>query len=189
MNRAVSYVCIFASLLAATAAYALTPEQAAERSRLELPVAPPQASSVVPLLKKLKAQPEVDGRRELKDVTLVGQIGGMPNPWKETHPDFPWFKNQASFFVLDSKLAQQFAHHAHHHGGHHDCTFCQNLAAKNAHAVAVVNLTDENGKILKVDSRDLLGLEEKQTVVVRGRAELLGGTMMVLHADGIHVRR
>ena len=190
MKSPIAIAAVFASLAAwTTLAAATSPEIDAHRSRLELAQQPKQAISVVPLLKQLKALPAIDGRRELQDVTLVGQIGGMPNPWKETHPSFPWFKGQASFFLLDTKLAGQFAHHAAHHGGSHDCAFCQNLAAKNAHAVAVVNLVDENGKTLKIDSRDLLGLEEQQTVTVHGRAELLGGQMLVIYADGIHVDR
>ena len=191
MNRRQFIACVFASLALtwAATAFALSPEMAAQRSRLELQEPPQKAATVVPLLKQMQSLPAIDGRREMKEVTLVGQIGGMPNPWKETHPDFPWYKNQATFFLLDTKLASQFAHHAKHHGGSHDCAFCQNLAAKNAHAVAVVNLVDEDGKILKADARDLMGLQEKQTVVVRGRAELLGGQMLVIHADGIHVRR
>ena len=155
---------IFATLAAAvlaagvfaSPAAALTPEMAAERSRLEIDQPPQKAPSVAPLVKKMKSLPTFDGRREMRDVTLVGQIGGMPNPWKETHPDFPWYKNQATFFLVDTKLASQFAHHAEHHGGSHECAFCQNLAAKNAHSVAVVNLVDENGGPITLEEMDAL---------------------------------
>ena len=107
-------------------------------------------------------------------MTVVGQIGGMPNVWPDLHPNFPWYEKQASFFVVDKKIASMFAEHAKHHGGNSsNCAFCQSLAAKNAHAVAVVNLVDENGEIIRLDARELLGLKENQTVVIRGKARLL----------------
>jgi hypothetical protein len=111
----------------------------------------------------------------------------MPNVWTDTHPDFPWYAGQASFFLVDKKIAAQFAAHAKQHGGNHNCAFCQSLAAKNAHAAAVVNLVDDQGEILRIDSRELLGLKENQTVVVRGTAKLLGGRLLVIDATGIHV--
>lgn len=159
---------------------------ASHRTRLDLPEKPDRAMNVLAVLEQLKAESK-RGAASIEIVTVVGQIGGMPNPWTETHPDFPWFAGQASFFLLDKKVAAQFAHHAQNHGGNHQCAFCKSLAAKNAHAAAVVNLVDEQGKILKIDARDLLDLREGQTVTIRGRAELLGGTMLVLHADGIHL--
>jgi hypothetical protein len=162
---------------------------AAQRSRLQLASVPQEPAGVLATIQRLKAQPASAGQTASQEVTVTGQIGGMPNPWSDTHPDFPFFAGQASFFLLDNKTASQFAHHAQHHGGDHNCTFCQRLAAKSAHTVAVVNFVDENGDILKIDSRELLGLKENQRVVIRGRAELLGGTMLVIHADGVHIRR
>lgn len=176
-------------LLAAPSSFVLAVDVAAQRSRLELASPPEQPASIVTTIQQLKAQPAQPGKPSTKQVTVVGQIGGMPNPWTETHPDFPWFAGQASFFLLDHKVAAQFAKHAKSHGGNHNCSFCQRLAAKNARNIAVVNLVDEDGKILKIDSRELFGLKENQQVVIRGRAELLGGTMLVIHADGVHIRR
>jgi hypothetical protein len=124
-----------------------------------------------------------------REVVLSGQIGGMPNLWPEQHPKFPWYEKQASFFFVDSKIASQFATHAKQHGGNsHNCAFCQALAAKNAHAIAVVNFVDEKGDIIRVDSRELLGLKENQTITIRGKARLLGGSMLVIDADGIYAR-
>jgi hypothetical protein len=81
----------------------------------------------------------------------------------------------------------QFASHAKKHGGNHSCAFCQSLAAKNAHAAAIVNLVDQQGEIMRIDSRELLGLKENQTVAVRGTAKLLGGRLLVIDATGIYV--
>lgn len=164
-------------------------EVAAHRSRLRLASVSEQPSGVVEVIWQLREQSARPGKPLKREVTVVGQIGGMPNPWNETHPDFPWFAGQGSFFLVDGKVAAQFAKHANNHGGDHSCAFCQNLAAKNARNIAVVNLTDGDGKIIGIDARELLGLEENQHVVVCGRAELLGGTMLEIHADGVHVLR
>lgn len=165
------------------------PGGAAEhRARLELAEVEHQPDEVLNVIRQLKGQAQSSTTPQLDEVTIVGQVGGMPNPWSETHPDFPWFAGQGSFFLLDSGVAAQFARHAAHHGGDHQCAFCKNLAEKNAHAVAVVNLVDADGQIVPIDTRELLSLREGQSVVVQGRAELLGGTMLVIHADGIRVQ-
>ena len=52
-----------------------------------------------------------------------------------------------------------------------------------------MNLVDEQGEILRIDSRELLDLKENQTVIVRGTAKLLGGRLLVIDATGIHVSR
>jgi hypothetical protein len=117
---------------------------------------------------------------------VTGQIGGMPNVWPDTHPDFPWYPGQASFFLVDSKVAAQFAQHAKKHGGE-ECVFCRQLAAKNANAIAVVNLIDSNGKVAPIDLRQLIDLKENQTVIVRGKARLLAGSLLQIDANGIHV--
>lgn len=166
-----------------------SPTAASHRTRLELASVPSEPAQVRDVLKRLKQRPQQAGVARLDNVTIVGQIGGMPNPWSDSHPDFPWFAGQGSFFLLDSKVAAQFASHAKHHGGDHNCAFCQRLAEKSAHAVAVVNLADEAGEIVPIDSRELFPLREGHSVVVRGRAELLGGSMLVIHADGLHIRR
>jgi hypothetical protein len=188
-NLAMKRLFAVASLLLAFAATTPAQDVATERERLQLASLPQQPASILGTIQKLKSQRTAPGQTASMPVVLTGQIGGMPNPWSETHPDFPFFAGQASFFLLDQKIAAQFAHHAAHHGGGHNCTFCQNLASKKANTVAVVNFVDEDGKILKFDARELLGVKENQQVTIRGRAELLGGTMLVIHADGVHIRR
>ena len=188
MTRTMTFACLVA-LWNGVSLAADTAELAAQRTRLQMASVPQEPASVLAVRKQLKAEPAQPGAPQARDVTVVGQIGGMPNPWSDTHPDFPWFAGQASFFLVDEKVAAQFASHAKSHGGDHHCAFCQRLAAKNAHAIAVVNFVDEAGKILPIDARELLGLEEHQRIVLRGRAELLGGTMLVIHADGVHIRR
>ena len=52
-----------------------------------------------------------------------------------------------------------------------------------------MNFVDEKGEIIRIDARELLGLKENQTVVVRGKAKLLGGAMLVIDADGVYTKR
>jgi hypothetical protein len=161
----------------------------AQRARLRLAEPPKDAAGVLAVQKQLVAAKRQAEAASSQEVVVVGQIGGMPNVWPETHPNFPWYKGQASFFLVDSKVAAQFATHAKNHGGNHSCSFCQSLARKNANAIAVVNLTDEQGKTLRIDTRELMDLKEHTTVVVRGKAKLLSGRLLVIDADGIHVPR
>jgi hypothetical protein len=161
-------------------------ELASHRSRLRLAEAPRESQDVLAVQQQFAAVKDQPNAPKTRDVVLVGQIGGMPNVWPDTHPDFPWYAGQASFFLVDSKIAAQFASHAKAHGGD-DCAFCRQLAAKNAHAVAVVNLVDPQGKILAIDARELLGLTARQTVIIRGKARLLAGTLLVVDADGIYL--
>jgi hypothetical protein len=174
-------------VLAGLALAAGSVDQAAERTRLQLTQMPENAQHVLAVHKQLAAAKKDPNAAKSAEVVVTGQIGGMPNVWTDTHPDFPWYAGQSSFFLVDQKIASQFAVHAKKHGGNHSCAFCKSLAAKNAHAAAVVNLVDEQGEILRIDSRELLGLKENQTVVVRGTAKLLGGRMLVIDATGIHV--
>jgi hypothetical protein len=160
---------------------------AAQKTRLQLAEEPKGAAQVLAVQKQFASAKTQPNALKTRDVVLVGQIGGMPNIWPETHPQFPWYEGQASFFMVDSKVAAQFASHLKKHGGNHECSFCKSLAAKNAHAIAVINLVDEKGEILRVDTRKLLALKENQTVVIRGKAKLLGGSMLIVDADGVFV--
>ena len=183
----------FAALSINAAGFAFaagSPELEGHQKKLRLTKEPEKVQQVLDVQKTLAALRSKPGAAgETHDVVIRGQIGGMPNIWPEMHPNFPWYEKQASFFVVDSKIAAQFAAHSKQHGGSHNCAFCQSLAERNANAIAVVNMVDERGEIIPIDSRELLGLKEKQTVVIRGKAKLLGGSMLVIDADGIYTRR
>lgn len=123
-------------------------------------------------------------------VVLVGTVGGMPNPWGDTEPAFPWRDGEATFFLVDPSTAAEFAAHEEEVGGSHDdCPFCAREAVQKANAIAAVRFLDEAGKPTKVDARELFGLKAGDMVVVRGQASLLGEDLLVLDADALHVRR
>lgn len=161
-----------------------------QRSRLTVGEEPKNADQVLTVQKAMVADASKPNAPQKRDVVITGQIGGMPNLWPDQHPKFPWYEKQASLFLVDNKVAAQFAAHAKSHGGnHHNCAFCQALAAKNAHAIAVINFVDEKGDIIRVNPQELLGLKENQTITIRGKARLLGGSMLVIDADGIYSPR
>lgn len=129
---------------------------------------------------------------ESKQVTLVGTVGGMPNPWGgENEPDFPWRKGQATFFLVDPSTVQEFASHAEAEGLEHaeDCPFCSREARNKTSSVAVVTFasTDDPKQPAAVDARDLFKLETGDLVVVHGEW-LLKGDVLMVSADGLYKR-
>ncbi|WP_146573536.1 hypothetical protein [Botrimarina hoheduenensis] len=123
-------------------------------------------------------------------ILLMGRVGGMPNPWPETETDFPWRRGTATFFLVDPATADEFAEHAGEDGAAHaaDCPFCAREAASKANAVAAVTFLGTDGKAAGIDARELFGLSEGDTVVVRGKAKLLGDELLVVEADGLFRR-
>jgi hypothetical protein len=124
-------------------------------------------------------------------VVVVGKIGGVPNPWKQAHPDYPWTARQAQFVIADAAAAAEVEDHSHAHDDpHHDCPFCAEAA--HSDVVAVVRFKDTQGRILPIDARKLFELAGGETVVVRGKPRLLGDKkdgVLVVEADGLYVRR
>jgi hypothetical protein len=171
------------------------------RERLELASEP--ADPVTPLdWRERMTAAEADPNDESADspatpvsgegggVVLVGQVGGMPNPWGKAEPNFPWKAGQATFFLVDPSVAAEFADHQHAEGEDHaDCPFCAREATAKADGVAAVNVLGPDGKPVAIDARELLGLKEGDVVVVRGAASMLGGELLVLDADGVFIRR
>lgn len=124
-------------------------------------------------------------------VVVVGRIGGVPNPWKQAQPDYPWSAGQAQFVIADPAAAAEVEDHGHAHDDpDHDCPFC--AAAAHTDLVAVVRFKDEDGGILRIDARELFDLRGEETVVIRGKPQMLGDAkdgVVVIEADGLYVRR
>lgn len=135
------------------------------------------------------SEPAID-TSELTPVVLMGRVGGMPNPWPDDEKSFPWREGEATFFLVDPATADEFADHADEEGDDHaaDCPYCAREAAAKSNAIAAVSFQGDNGKPLKVDVRQLFGLEKGDTVVVRGSAKLLGGELLLVEADGLFRR-
>jgi hypothetical protein len=121
-------------------------------------------------------------------VVVVGSVGGLPNPSAQSQPDYPFDKGRAVVFLADPATVAEHESGGHQHAPGEECAFCAAHAADMADMLAVVRFRDEQGKVAAVDIRDLFGLQEKDTVVVRGVARLEAG-MLVVDADGLYLRR
>jgi len=123
------------------------------------------------------------------DVVLVGQIGGLSNPWKETLPDFPFARNQATFALADPMAVIENEESGHSHAPGEECAFCEAHATDRSAMLAMVRFLDKNGKVLQTDVRQLFDIKENDTVVIQGTARVLEGGMMVVDATGLYLRQ
>jgi hypothetical protein len=123
------------------------------------------------------------------DVLMVGTIGGLANPWEETQPDYPFTKNQASFFLADPGAIAELEASGHVHAPGEECAFCEAHAADSSALLAMVRFLDKNGQILPIGVPQMFDVEERDTVVIQGTARIVAGGMMVVDATGIYVRR
>lgn len=126
---------------------------------------------------------------EKKPVVLLGQVGGLANPWEETQPEYPFAEGQAIFFLSDPQAITEHSEAGHHHAPGEECAFCAAHAEENSELIAVVRVVDDKGKVIPLDSRDLFDLKTSDLVVVEGDAQVLAGGMMVVEAKGVYVRR
>jgi len=123
------------------------------------------------------------------EVLMVGTIGGLTNPWEETQPDYPFTKNQASFFLADPSAVAELEASGHVHAPGEECAFCAAHAADGSAMLAMVQFLDENGKILPIGVPQMFDVKPMDTVVIQGTARIVAGGMMVVDATGIYLRR
>ncbi len=126
---------------------------------------------------------------EAKEVAMVGQIGGLANPWEETQPEFPFSTKFAIFFLADPQAVAEHAEEGHVHAPGEECAFCAAHAEENSELFAMVRLVDDNGKPITSDVRELFDVNENDTVVVKGSAQIVEGGMLVMKASGLYVRK
>lgn len=145
------------------------------RKQLVLADEPAGASSIEATLAKAKETEAED----LGEVVLVGRIGAGEFE--------PWAKGQASFLMSEALPETDHAATPGHDPA--NCPFCRRRAEKAASFTALVQFRDDQGAILPIDARELLGVEQNQVVVVRGKAKMDQVGTLVIAADGIHIRR
>jgi len=126
---------------------------------------------------------------EPQGVTVVGHIGGLANPWTGVHPDYPFAKTQAVFFLADPQAVVENEESGHSHAPGEECAFCAAHAADKSDMLAMVQFVDEKGAVLPLDVRELFDVKEKDTVVVRGQARVTEGGILVVDAQGLYIRK
>jgi hypothetical protein len=139
------------------------------RQRLVLAEEPAGATSIAESRDKVENE---------QDVVIVGKIGAGEFA--------PWADGQAAFLMSEVP-----ADNTHAETPGHDpatCPFCRRRAEKAASVTALVQFRDDKGDLLPIDARELLGVNQDQVVVVRGKAHVDKLGVLVVAADGIHVR-
>ena len=126
---------------------------------------------------------------EPQEVVMVGHIGGLANPWANTQPEFPFSKTKAIFYLADPQAIVANAESGHAHAPGEECAFCAANAEDQADMLAVVQFVDKNGNVLPVDVRQLFKVKENDMVVVRGKAHVTAGRILVINAEGLYVRQ
>ena len=137
---------------------------AAVDPRYLLPSEPATSMGVVDFKEQAKAG---------ETVSVIGRVGGGIKPWIEGRAAFLLVDTGAPLPNPDAKCGPECAHCA------------QELAS----ATTVVKFVDEQGKTIAIDSRQLLGLKEEETVVVKGVAKRDDEGNVALMASGIFIKR
>ncbi|MEX0718535.1 MAG: hypothetical protein WD066_18225 [Planctomycetaceae bacterium] len=110
------------------------------------------------------------------DVVVVGRIGGSENPWVE---------GRAAFSIVDRSL--QACSDIPGDACSMPWDYCCETD-KLPKATALVKFVDADGQLVKSDARELLGLKELQTVVVRGKSHRDESGNLTVLANGVFVR-
>jgi hypothetical protein len=107
------------------------------------------------------------------DVVVVGRIGGDANPWID---------GMAAFTIVDLALKP-----CEDDGCQVPWDYCCDLDDLPK-SKAMVKVVDGNGSVVPTESRQLLGVKELQTVVVRGKAKRDEAGNLTILASGVFVR-
>jgi hypothetical protein len=110
------------------------------------------------------------------EIVIVGRIGG----------DSPWIENRAAFSIVDNSL--RACSDIPGDGCSTPWDYCCETD-KLPGATALVKIVDADGKLLKVDARELLNVEELSTVVVQGTAQRDDEGNLTVLASGVFVRK
>lgn len=106
-------------------------------------------------------------------ISVVGRVGGGVKPWIE---------GRSAFLLVDEGAPLPCE-------GDSCGPECQHCAREIAQCTTVVKIVDAQGKTLPIDSRDLLGLKEEETVIVRGSAKRDEAGNVALMATGVFIKR
>ena len=112
------------------------------------------------------------------EVVVVGRIGGEANPWVE---------GMAAFKIADLKCVP-----CNEHPGdkcENPWDYCCEDPKELATSVALVQIVDDQGKVVAEDAKKTLGFKELQTVVVQGTAERDDKQNLIVHAKKVFIRK
>jgi hypothetical protein len=112
--------------------------------------------------------------RDGEEVVLVGRIGGSVDPW---------IADRAAFTVVDNSL--QACSDIPGDKCKTPWDYCCESTLPTA--TALVKVVDQDGKMVSIDARKLLGVKELDRVVVHGTATRDDEGNLTVLADGVYV--
>jgi hypothetical protein len=146
--------------------------------------ASPTASSAGSSVYRLAEQPQgADGVKHLKevaadgdDVVVVGRIGGDTDPF---------VSGRAAFLIVDTSLKP--CNEKEDDACETPWDYCCDLDLLPSSKL-MVKVVDDEGQTVASDARELLGVKELQTVVVRGKAQRdeAGNVTVLAHGVFVH---
>ena len=110
-----------------------------------------------------------------EQVSLVGRVNFKA---------LKWSTQSAMFTLIDPTEELEGGHVCHDE----NCPFCKDKPGAKA-SRAIVMLVGNDGQVPPLDARKLLPIEDGQTAVVSGRAEIDEAGQLTVHARGIYIRR
>ncbi|QDV73743.1 hypothetical protein [Botrimarina mediterranea] len=133
---------------------------------------------------KLAEEPEgavgvIAARESAEDgapLVLVGRIGGAANPWID---------GRAAFTLLDPSMSVVANGQD---SGETELCLDDCCAVDRQNCTTLVKVVDGQGKLVAVDSRELLGVKESDMVVVKGTAQKDKSGNFVMLASGVYIR-
>lgn len=177
----------YSMLTLAALVTALAPTAGCGTAPAPPPSSSPTATEVSIDASRYKLNDEPDGAigviaaRESADdgapLVLVGRIGGEANPWID---------GRAAFTLLDASMSVVAEGEVSGEGELCKADCCANVRTS---CTALVKVVDDQGKLVPVDSRKLLGLKESDMVVVQGTAKKDENGNFVMLAKGVYIRK
>ncbi len=152
---------------------------------------------------QLAAKGTEDPQDMEETVLVLGRVGRLDASDDPEDLKARWVRDSAEFKLTDPEsdaesstppdgdsteaaaAAPDAAAHAHPHDDpDHECPFC---SAKGPGMQVVVRFLADNGDAIPIDARTLFHFQGDDLVVIRGKAHLEPGNL-VIHGDGIYVR-
>lgn len=110
------------------------------------------------------------------DVVIVGRIGGKENPWID---------KRAAFSIVDSSLKPCNENP----GDTCETPWDYCCEADLGAATAMIKIVDDQGDLVKVGAKELLAVQELQTLVIRGKAERDEAGNLTVLANKVYVKK
>lgn len=176
MKFELSAVMVIASALATSTGCGTAPASSSQRST---PAANIDASQF-----KLAEEPDgavgvIAARESVEDgapLVLVGRIGGSAKPWID---------GRAAFTLLDASMSVVDEGEDSEAG---ELCIGDCCATDRLNCTTLVKVVDEQGRLVPIDSRELLGLKESDMIVAQGTAKKDDSGNFVMLARSVFIR-